>query len=85
MSRVGKSPIPIPSGVSVTIDDAHVVVKGPRGELSRSVPGAITVREDDGRILVERPDDERQNRALHGLVRSLRQQHGRRRHRRVHP
>ena len=64
MSRVGKSPIPVPSGVDVT-------VKGPKGTLSRTVPGAIAIRQDGDTLLVERPDDERQTRALHGLVRSL--------------
>ena len=71
MSRVGKSPIPVPGGVDVTVDGQHVTVKGPKGTLERDLPGEITVRHDDGRLLVERPDDERHNRALHGLVRSL--------------
>ncbi|MGH9185514.1 MAG: 50S ribosomal protein L6 [Acidimicrobiales bacterium] len=71
MSRIGKAPIPVPSGVDVTVAGGTITVKGPRGSLARDIPGAITVRQDDGRLLVERPDDERQNRALHGLVRSL--------------
>jgi large subunit ribosomal protein L6 len=71
MSRVGKSPIPVPSGVDVTIADRHITVKGPKGTLERSIPGAITVRQEGDELLVERPDDERENRALHGLVRSL--------------
>src|SRR5215216_477353 len=71
MSRIGKAPIPVPAGVEVTIAGSHVTVKGPKGTLERDVPGAITIRQDDGRLLVERPDDERHNRALHGLVRSL--------------
>lgn len=71
MSRVGTSPIPIPSGVDVSLQGRSVTVKGPKGELSRELPGAITVREDDGALLVERPDDERHNRALHGLTRAL--------------
>ena len=71
MSRVGKSPIPVPSGVDVTIAGRHITVKGPKGTLERDIPGAITVRQDDGQLLVERPDDERENRAMHGLVRSL--------------
>jgi large subunit ribosomal protein L6 len=71
MSRVGKSPIPIPSGVDVAISNGHVTVKGPRGELDRDLPTNITVRQDGDQLLVERPDDERTNRALHGLVRSL--------------
>ncbi len=71
MSRVGKNPIPVPSGVDVTIDGRRVSVKGPKGALERVLPGVITVRHDDGQLVVERPNDERQNRAQHGLVRSL--------------
>ncbi|HEX8581331.1 MAG TPA: 50S ribosomal protein L6 [Acidimicrobiales bacterium] len=71
MSRIGRSPIPVPDGVQVSIEGRRVTVTGPRGSLTRELPGAITVRQDDGQLLVERPDDERQNRALHGLVRSL--------------
>ncbi len=71
MSRIGKSPIPVPSGVDVTIAGSHITVKGPKGTLHRDIPGAITVRQDGEELLVERPNDERQNRALHGLVRSL--------------
>src|ERR1700759_5467004 len=71
MSRIGKLPIPVPSGVDVTIDGRDVTVKGPKGTLGRTLPGAVSVREDgDGRIFA-RPDDDRNNRALHGLVRSL--------------
>ena len=71
MSRVGKAPIPMPKGVEISISGAHITVKGPKGTLERDIPGEITVREDEGQLLVERPNDERQNRALHGLVRSL--------------
>jgi large subunit ribosomal protein L6 len=71
MSRIGKAPIPVPSGVDVTIAGAHITVKGPKGTLERDIPGAITIRQDGEELLVERPNDERQNRALHGLVRSL--------------
>ena len=71
MSRVGKAPIPVPSGVDVTLDGRHVTVKGPKGTLERDLPGTITVRQEDGELLVERPDDERENRALHGLTRAL--------------
>jgi large subunit ribosomal protein L6 len=71
MSRIGKAPIPVPSGVDVTINGSDVVVKGPKGTLTRTVPSSITVRREDGSLLVERPDDERENRALHGLTRSL--------------
>jgi large subunit ribosomal protein L6 len=71
MSRIGTSPIPVPSGVDVSIAGAHITVKGPKGTLERDIPGAITIRQDGDTLLVERPDDERQNRAMHGLVRSL--------------
>ena len=71
MSRIGKAPISLPSGVEVTVSDGHVTVKGPQGTLERDVPAAITFREEDSVLLVERPDDERVNRALHGLTRSL--------------
>jgi large subunit ribosomal protein L6 len=71
MSRIGKSPIPVPSGVDVSIVDRHITVKGPKGTLERDIPGDITVRQEGDDLVVERPDDERQNRALHGLVRSL--------------
>ena len=71
MSRIGKSPIPVPSGVDVSIAERHITVKGPKGTLGRTLPGAISVRQEGDELLVERPDDERENRALHGLVRSL--------------
>jgi len=71
MSRIGKAPITLPSGVDVSVTGSNVSVKGPKGSLEREVPGAITVRQDGDTLLVERPDDERQTRALHGLVRSL--------------
>ena len=71
MSRIGRSPIPVPSGVEVSVVDRQVTVKGPRGTLARTLPGAITVRQEGTSVLVERPDDERHNRALHGLTRSL--------------
>jgi len=71
MSRIGKAPIPVPSGVEVTINGRQVAVKGPKGELDLEVPGEITIRQDGEELLVERPNDERQNRAMHGLTRSL--------------
>jgi large subunit ribosomal protein L6 len=71
MSRIGKSPIPVPGGVDVSIADRRITVKGPKGTLERELPGAITVRKEGEELLVERPNDERQNRAMHGLVRSL--------------
>jgi large subunit ribosomal protein L6 len=71
MSRIGRSPIPVPAGVEITLGDQRVTVKGPKGTLARPVPGEITVRQEDSTLLVERPNDERVNRALHGLTRSL--------------
>src|SRR3954471_20818290 len=71
MSRIGRAPIPVPSNVEVTIVDSHVTVKGPKGTLERDLPGAITIRQDDAELIVERPNDERQNRAMHGLARAL--------------
>jgi large subunit ribosomal protein L6 len=71
MSRIGRSPIPVPSGVEVQVSGRVVSVKGPQGRLERELPGEITVRQEDSTLLVERPNDERQNRALHGLTRSL--------------
>lgn len=71
MSRIGKAPIAIPSGVDVTISGQHVTVKGPKGTLSRVIPGEIVVRKEDDTLFVERPNDERQNRSLHGLSRTL--------------
>jgi large subunit ribosomal protein L6 len=71
MSRVGRAPITVPSGVDVSIAGSHITVKGPKGSLERDIPTTISVRQDEGVLVVDRPDDERQNRALHGLVRSL--------------
>ena len=71
MSRIGQNPIPVPSGVDVTISGRHVTVKGPKGQLERDLPGEISIRQEGEELLVERPDDERGNRALHGLSRTL--------------
>jgi large subunit ribosomal protein L6 len=71
MSRIGKAPIAVPGGVDIAIDGGSVTVKGPKGTLSRTIPGAITVRQEEAQLLVERPNDERQNRSLHGLTRTL--------------
>ena len=72
MSRIGRLPIPVPSGVEVTLDGQAVTVKGPKGTLSHTVPSPITIeRSEDGTLLVSRPDDERESRSLHGLTRSL--------------
>ncbi len=71
MSRIGKAPISVPSGVDVTISGSSIAVKGPKGELTRELPEQVTVRQDGDELLVERIDDERESRALHGLMRSL--------------
>ena len=71
MSRIGKAPIALPAGVTVQVKDNVVTVKGPKGELQQEVNPAITVKEEEGHILVERPNDERANRAMHGLYRAL--------------
>jgi large subunit ribosomal protein L6 len=71
MSRIGKLPITVPSGVDVSIDSANVTVKGPKGTLSHTVVEPITVSQADGVLNVERPDDERLSRSMHGLTRTL--------------
>jgi large subunit ribosomal protein L6 len=72
MSRIGRLPVPVPSGVEVTISDDLVTVKGPKGTLSHNVVDPISVSKgDDGSIVVARPDDERESRARHGLTRTL--------------
>ncbi len=71
MSRIGNAPVTVPSGVDVTIADGTVTVKGPKGSLTRDIPGDIEIRQDDGALTFVRPNDERKNKALHGLTRSL--------------
>lgn len=72
MSRIGRLPIPVPSGVEVSINGANVSVKGPKGTLTHVVPEPIKLeRAEDGTLSVTRPDDERQSRSLHGLTRTL--------------
>ena len=71
MSRIGKLPIAVPSGVEVTIDDQLVTVKGPKGTLEHRVAAPITVEKDEDQLAVRRPDDERESRSLHGLTRTL--------------
>jgi large subunit ribosomal protein L6 len=71
MSRIGKLPITIPSGVDVTISGRDITVKGPKGELAHTVVEPITVEQSDGALLVSRPDDERDSKARHGLTRTL--------------
>ena len=71
MSRIGKAPITIPSGVEVSIAGRTVTVKGPKGTLTRDIPGEISIRKEESTLYVERPNDERANRAMHGLSRTL--------------
>jgi large subunit ribosomal protein L6 len=71
MSRIGKLPVPVPTGVDVAIDGAVVTVKGPKGSLSHTVAEPIVVEKGEGVLDVKRPDDERRSKALHGLTRTL--------------
>jgi large subunit ribosomal protein L6 len=71
MSRIGRAPIPVPQGVTVTLDGNTVRVKGPKGELARSLPAEMLVKQENGEITVTRPSDEPNHRALHGLTRTL--------------
>jgi large subunit ribosomal protein L6 len=71
MSRIGKQPIPLPAGVNVSIDPGRVMVAGPLGTLQQSVPQRIAIEQADGELLVKRPTERGEDRALHGLTRSL--------------
>jgi large subunit ribosomal protein L6 len=71
MSRIGRTPIPVPAGVQVRSEDNRIVVKGPRGELSRVLHPDMIVRIEGTQVVVERPSDEREHRSLHGLTRTL--------------
>ena len=71
MSRIGRKPISIPAGVDVQLDGNTVRVKGPKGELQRTIPEDMVLRREEGEILVERPSDDPRHRALHGLSRTL--------------
>ncbi|MBN1248362.1 MAG: 50S ribosomal protein L6 [Anaerolineae bacterium] len=71
MSRIGKMPVPVPSTVDVTIEGTKVTVKGPKGEMTREFHPEMTIALEDGEVLVKRPNDERANKALHGLTRAL--------------
>ncbi len=71
MSRIGKEPISVPPDVQVSIEGRSVGVTGPKGSLDLDLPGEINVRQEDDTVLVERPNDDRKNKALHGLTRSL--------------
>jgi large subunit ribosomal protein L6 len=71
MSRIGRVPVPVPTGVDVDINGAVVTVKGPKGTLNHTIPSPIQVTREDGALVVTRPDDERASRSLHGLTRTL--------------
>ena len=71
MSRIGKAPIEIPAGVTVTVNNNVVTVKGPKGELSQQVNPDLTIKVEDGHVVITRPSDDREHRAQHGLYRAL--------------
>ena len=71
MSRIGRQPIPIPDGVNVAVDPGRVTVNGPLGELTQNVPQRMLIEKEDGQLLVKRPTERGDDRALHGLTRSL--------------
>jgi len=71
MSRIGKNPVPVPAGVTVTLDGARITVKGPKGELTRELPASMQIAQENGTITVARPSEEQQHKALHGLTRTL--------------
>ena len=71
MSRIGKLPIPVPSGVKIDLQRNHLTVEGPRGKLERDLPPAISIEVEDGQIVCSRPTDGREHRSLHGLTRTL--------------
>src|SRR5262245_44643797 len=71
MSRIGKKPVTIPSGVTATVDGQTLRIKGPKGELSRAVHPDLSVKLENGSVQVERPSDEARHKALHGLTRTL--------------
>ncbi len=72
MSRIGKAPIVVPNGVTITIKEGNTVtVKGPKAELTRTVPAAMKLVQENGQVTVTRPSDEESHKALHGLTRTL--------------
>ncbi len=71
MSRIGRLPIPLPQGVEVNIKGSHVAVKGPKGQLAHTFPAAMRIRLEEGVITVERPSDQREHRAMHGMTRAI--------------
>ena len=71
MSRIGKNPITVPNGVSITLNGNQITVKGPKGELSRAIPADMVISQDTGTVTVNRPSDDPKHKALHGLSRTL--------------
>jgi large subunit ribosomal protein L6 len=71
MSRIGRLPIAVPPGVTVNIKESQVAVKGPKGEISQKFLPVMSIKLEDSKLIVERPDDSKENRALHGLTRSI--------------
>jgi len=71
MSRIGKIPVTVPSGVNVTLDGNNVTVKGPKGELTRDLPADMEIAQENGTVTVKRPSDDPRHKALHGLSRTL--------------
>ena len=71
MSRIGNKPITVPEGIEVTIDGQKITVKGPKGTLEREIHNNMSVKLEDGQIKISRPNDEKENKSLHGLTRSL--------------
>lgn len=71
MSRIGKKPIVVPKGVTVTVDGVHIKVTGPKGSLEQTIPSGVTIKVEDGSIVVERASEDRVARSMHGLARTL--------------
>jgi large subunit ribosomal protein L6 len=71
MSRIGRKPVPIPSGVTVSVDGSNVKVKGPKGELARTFRPEMGIAVEEGNVVVTRPSDSKKDRAFHGLTRAL--------------
>jgi len=71
VSRIGRRPVPLPKGVTASVSGNTVVVKGPKGELTHTIPGDLGVKIEDGQLLITRPSDETKHRSLHGLSRTL--------------
>src|SRR6185503_2975577 len=71
MSRIGKKPIPVPAGVDITIDGSNIRVKGPKGELTRTMHSDMQISRENGEIVVSRPSEDEKHKALHGLSRTL--------------